>query len=983
MNSSLARLPLLFMLALSPFLKARVLVNQSGYNSGESKRFTAPLAAEGTPFELVSALPEAVVLSGTVSDGVGDFSVHQPTENGNYFIRMGSEHSHIFGIGPNWMERVSYRRMIQFFIDSRSGYGDATTWDLENGPFVTGIGWRDSHQFSFELRTLLQWYAANPDAFGIDRMPVEGTYPGLRHTLPEDTPEIVRLIHWGVDIYLRGEVNHTLLKEELAYFVYYYPLLSQWIPEELHQEAEDVLFSEWGNPARDRWNWHDVSHSADLFQTYTVMGGTKGPLPPGHSIIPNLLMADVAVRENRSNSQAFLTAARNQVQWIVDNLDPADPMVTKGQRMSEHILVPSLVEFVQRDGDGPVTGVTEWVRDWADTMVARSDNFWDFRRFSDAEWTPGGWSQGYWNEPGNVAGLPASLYAAIDLLDDDAVIQRLRVIAVSHLDHVFGRNPFNRHFSFRAAQPTHGFEGVERGWFSQHSGGYGDLGDVRGVLDASPKHPAYPYDPGAHPGYVEGWVAFNTAWNAAMTWAARDRTRLEFIGPDGQPAGTPVGADGFLRLRLRAPLNFDADRYETATVTLASDSGDREELTLIETRPGSSVFTGAFRMESVAVALGDQTLQAAPGESVTAAYGHDVFATTATAVAAAVADPGPTQSRVAAPALPAGQAGRAYERRLTLVGGRGPATWTSGAGTVLPEGLALTASGILRGVPESAGDFVLETLATDGTGATASATLPLLILPEEVAILDAGGPGTHLTGSWNVSTFEDGYHGTDYLQDGDTGQGQKSVDYVFSGLVPGRYALAATWTPGNNRADRVPVRIETSAGTGWVFLNQKTDPQTWNPLTEVVVPADGAVTVTVTNTGANGYVIADAFRLSLLHESPLATYDRWAQTHLPEGSRDPGDQVEGVPALLKYYIGDDPVTSPLRLVDGTTAGIFINDSLPGIRVSLMGGVDLRENDWVEILGPDTLRAYPSDETGRRMINLEDSGQRFFRLQYGW
>jgi hypothetical protein len=97
------------------------------------------------------------------------------------------------------------------------------------------------------------------------------------------------------------------------------------------------------------------------------MCGTKGSLPPGHSIVPNLLMHAVALREGRSDAASCLTAARNQTQWIVNNLDPANPLVTKGQRMSGHILVPALAEFMMRDPSTPVTGVDAWLSSWADT----------------------------------------------------------------------------------------------------------------------------------------------------------------------------------------------------------------------------------------------------------------------------------------------------------------------------------------------------------------------------------------------------------------------------------------------------------------------------------------------------------------------------------------------------------------------------------------------------------------------------------------
>lgn len=689
-------------LVLQAAAHAQVLVNQSGYNTEESKRFTAPLAADGTPFSIVTHPAGDTIFTGSVTSGVGDFTALQPATTGEFRVVLGNppntESSHPFGIGPFWIERVSYRRMIQFFIDSRSGNGNATTWDVTAGKLSSGIAWRDSHQFSFELRTLIQWFAANPDAFGPDRMPPEGLYLGLRDTLPADTPEIVRLIHWGVDLYLRGQLNHTLIKEELAYFVYYYPLLQPWIPVTLYEEARDRVFSLWSDSARDRWNWYDIPHDANLLQTFTVMGGTKGSLPPGHSIVPNLLLHAVALREARPDATLYLAAARAQVQWIVDNLDPADPLVTKGQRMSEHILVPALAEFMMRDPATPVTGVDAWLSSWADTVIARSNNYWDFRKYSDTRWTPENvpGSHPDWNEPGNIAGFPASALAAVTRLTDPAKIARLRQIAVSQLDQVFGRNPHNRHFSFRAAQPTHGFEGVETGWFSQYIGGLGDLGQVRGVLDASAKHPAFPYNPGVAPGYVEGWIAFNSAWNAGMLWAARDRSSISFTAP------APQGADGELQVELVAPLNFNRTIAETATVHLASASGDAETIVLTETGPDTSVFQGGIALENAAPQSGDHSLDAPEGGQITARYAHDIFARIATGTAASTAA---APLAITTPALPPTRTGIPYGPVvLHSANGAGSPTWTLASGT-LPAGIELLPSGILQGTPSEAGTF--------------------------------------------------------------------------------------------------------------------------------------------------------------------------------------------------------------------------------------------------------------------------------------
>ena len=700
----------------APALLGQVLVNQSGYNTADSKRFTAPLAADATPFSIVTEPGGTVVFSGTVNGGVGDFTSFQPSATGNFRVLLGTaptqQISHVFGIGPFWIERVSYRRMVQFFIDSRCGFGDATTWNVAGGKNSTGIAWRDSHQFSFELRTLIQWYAANPDAFGPDRMPVEGTYTGLRNTLPADTPEIVRLIHWGVDIYLRGKLNHTLIKEELAYFLYYYPLFQKWIPVSLYNEARDYLFPLWPNTARDRYGWYDVTHTGNLFQTYTVMGGTKGSLPPGHSIVPNLLMHAVALREGRSRRRV-IPQLRPQP-GPVDRQQPRSRQSHRHQGPA-HVRAhpgPGLVGIHAARSANPVTGVDAWLTSWANTVIARSANYWDFRKYSDTIWTPlndiNSTSHPWWNEPGNIAGFPASALAAATRITDPGEIPRLRAIAVSQLDQVFGRNPHNRHFSFRATQAGYGFEGVETGWFSQHLGGLGILENSRGVLDSSAKHLSFPYNPNVSPGYVEGWVAFNSAWNAAMTWAARDRSSIRFLAPDPQGA---VGGDGVVQIELTRPAQFQPQPGRTRRRARHQREWRRGNPHPHRNRCRHRRFQRPAFPRKLRHAHQRQRHPASGRRhALTASYAYDIFARSATAIAA---DTSGADLVITTSSLPVARAGTAYgPLTLTAINASPPLTWQITVGS-LPAGMELLADGTLRGTPTVAGVFPLTIRAQD------------------------------------------------------------------------------------------------------------------------------------------------------------------------------------------------------------------------------------------------------------------------------
>ena len=54
-------------------------------------------------------------------------------------------------------------------------------------------------------------------------------------------------------------------------------------------------------------------------------------------------MRAVALREGRPDANLYLTAARNQVQWIVNNKPPTDPLMTKGQRVAGGAIAQAIV----------------------------------------------------------------------------------------------------------------------------------------------------------------------------------------------------------------------------------------------------------------------------------------------------------------------------------------------------------------------------------------------------------------------------------------------------------------------------------------------------------------------------------------------------------------------------------------------------------------------------------------------------------------
>ncbi|WP_367871741.1 hypothetical protein [Luteolibacter sp. Populi] len=599
---------------------AEIYLNQSGFNLGKPKRFTAPTLANGTPFILRPAKDTtAVVARGIIKNHIGDFSSFDPSGNDEYVVEAGGITSVPFRIGRWWLERVTYQNAIDFMIDSRHHVGN------DRAVCAGSFGWRDDHHFGWELRTLVPQFLSNPSAY--ERMPRQVNYekPGDRklwgalEPYQDDAPDLVKLIHWGADVIVSQKLGHEMLKSELAWFLYAWPALEPYLPTQNYQAVRDYAFATWAHPASDRRYPYDESPEHNLLALKTRLGTTKGGLPPGFSVAPNLLMSEVAKREKRPDAAIYFDAAFKQAEWMVTHLDWNDPLVTKGQRMSEFITITGLAHFLREYPDRAPAGLAEKLNGWAQVVVRRSDNLWDFRKLDDKDgWTPMGDSREKWNEPGNVAGLPAPILAAREFITDPPVRQRLDEITWAHFDGMFGRNPVGRHFSYDAPREI---EGVENGWFRFYPGGIGRLADARFVIDGSPKNAHYPYHPEVGDiGWTEGWIQFNTAFNASLAYLARSESSIALTKSGDQ-----------LIVRLTAPLDFDYARIESGTVTILSGTADRERLTVTEDSPHSATFTGRIRLVPDQSGIkSDGMLQYPSGTTLQVSHGFGYIGTHAT-----------------------------------------------------------------------------------------------------------------------------------------------------------------------------------------------------------------------------------------------------------------------------------------------------------------------------------------------------------------
>ncbi len=601
----------------------KVLVNQSGYNLGKTKRFTAPHAADGTPFSIQKYANGQTVFRGVVAGGIGDFSTFDPLAGDEFVATVNGSTSHPFRIGPYWLERVTYQNMIDFMRGARHYVG--TTDEIRSFSWA----WRDGDFFNWALQSLVAQYLSNPEAYRrldrkikyVDNAQLSAPYRGKWGTLEpydETAPDLVKLIHWDADVKITQGLEHEHQKAELAHFLYAFPYLKKWLPQQNFDVVYDYLKDKWTKTtvADQSTTRYDKSPEHNLLALKTKLGTMKGELPPGHSVIPNLMMYEVAKSRGEADAEKYFEAAYDQMSWMIAHLDWEDPLTTKGQRMSEHLTMRSFAYFYHEYPDRRPEGLTEKVVEWARVAIRRSHNMWDFRKYTDE----GDWVMAGWNETGNVLGFPAAAIAAKSVLQDPELQKELDRLTWSHFDNAFGRNPTGRHFSYDGPKEI---EGVDQGWYSTHHGGIGLLEPVRFVFDGSPKTNHYPNHPEiGNFGWTEGWVQFNTAFNTSMAYLANSETDIALIR----------SGKGKLTVRLRAPLNFDENQTDKIALDLVLPKGKTVKITLTEEGNYSKYLSETIRLRKRTIKYGGQKIKLAKGDVLSVSYGLGYFEKSASTV---------------------------------------------------------------------------------------------------------------------------------------------------------------------------------------------------------------------------------------------------------------------------------------------------------------------------------------------------------------
>ena len=616
-----------FEMAAQKFDKFYPLVNQTGYNLNEPKRFVCYGAPDDTPFYIINQRTGETEYEGKMIFNQGWFTDFNPDSRDEYVIEVkGKGRSVPFWIADHLIEKVSSKLAYDFFVDVR-GSEDPVHSNEAN---VYGGGpSRDQGAFGLEALYEVLFYSSNPALF--DNWTKE--LGDKKHA------DLIDLILWHAEFaYHHVEFNGPTLTRHgtLGYegeprMLYdywntldhlapvcaaYHSFLKPYLSKEKYQAYRKECLDRWERYDRHKTvrYWTYSTKWVDRgFQEFNEMGNVFG-----QSVFSNLFMYLCELNEPDGNPDKFLKYAQESAQDIIDNWDFNNPRHMWWIRNGEHITPQALEFFLMVAPDKAPAGTKEKLAAWAKHIQQRCNNCWKYRSHSETEM-----AHPVTKELGGAPALGGSLFAAAYLLGDEA----LRKLAWAQVDFVFGVNPVGTHIGHKSEERVrmNGYwEGVENGWPDSHPNGYGMLGSCRGTLEGTPLDSQFPQSNSTQTAddldnignkcyATEGWAISNRGWMATLTFSTLGSHALTVSSASGESVHTTKAGDT-LYIGLKAALNINWDKKDKGWVEVFVGEETAQRLTVEETTPDSGLFVAEYRVP-----------KNASGKSLVFSYGYFGF----------------------------------------------------------------------------------------------------------------------------------------------------------------------------------------------------------------------------------------------------------------------------------------------------------------------------------------------------------------------
>jgi uncharacterized protein (TIGR03437 family) len=273
----------------------------------------------------------------------------------------------------------------------------------------------------------------------------------------------------------------------------------------------------------------------------------------------------------------------------------------------------------------------------------------------------------------------------------------------------------------------------------------------------------------------------------------------------------------------------------------------------------------------------------------------------------------PQAIAISSSTLPSGTVNTPYSQSLSAAGGFAPYVWAVSQGTI-PAGLSLSSAGTISGIPTTPGPFSFGVMATDTTGAIATATITLTIQPTPLII--------------TTQSLPSGVNGLGYPQQvlGATGGVQPYTWTVTTGSLPGGLTLSTagslTGTPTATGSFPITVSVTDTAGTpaGTANFNLTIRPASADLVLSnsslsfsLMTPATAVPLSQTVGVQSSQSSVQIGYTLTVSPAAPWLT--------LTNGSSTP-DTIQAAinPSALTLSPGDYPTTITLKCTTGTCAG---------------------------------------------------------------
>jgi hypothetical protein len=251
---------------------------------------------------------------------------------------------------------------------------------------------------------------------------------------------------------------------------------------------------------------------------------------------------------------------------------------------------------------------------------------------------------------------------------------------------------------------------------------------------------------------------------------------------------------------------------------------------------------------------------------------------------------------------------------------------------------------------------------SSGTAVVQPGDLPGVVIDDTAAIK---------VGEWMHSQHSRRYIGDGYIHDSDTAKGEKTLTFAPQLPKDGVYEVRLAYTPGENRAENVPVTVFSADGEKLLQVNMRKLPPIegrWISLGHYRCEAAGQNFVLVANEGTNGHVIADA--VQFLTASQLSGGDALSKSaEIP--SEEESAAIVSRRAELKRLA---PELAKLRarlpkrpMALTVSERKDITDSPVHVRGSVHSLGEVVPRGFLQAVSPVWNEPLPTNESGRRQL----------------